>query len=67
MHAPRAPHLETINRILKYLKSTPGKDIWMKNNKSNRICGYSDADWVGSFDRKSTIDFCTFIGENLVT
>jgi hypothetical protein len=31
------------------------------------MCGYSDADWVGSFDRKSITDFCTFIGEILAT
>jgi len=29
--------------------------------------GYSDADWAGSFDRKSTTGFCTFVGGNLVT
>jgi hypothetical protein len=23
----------------------------MKNNNSNNICGYSDTDWAGSFDR----------------
>ena len=39
----------------------------MKNNNSNIICGYSDADWAGSFDGKSTTDFCTFVGGNLVT
>jgi hypothetical protein len=39
----------------------------MKYNDSNVICGYSDADWAGSFDRKSTIGFYTFVGENLVT
>jgi hypothetical protein len=37
-----------------------------ENNDSNEICGYSDADWAESFDRKSTIGFCTFIGRNLV-
>jgi hypothetical protein len=31
------------------------------------ICGYSDADWAGSFDRKLTTGFCTFMDENLVT
>ena len=40
---------------------------FMKNNNYNEICGYSDADWAGSFDRKSTTGFCTFVGGNLVT
>jgi Reverse transcriptase (RNA-dependent DNA polymerase) len=44
MHAPRIPHLDAINRILRYLKSYPGKRIWMRNNKTNAVCGYSDAD-----------------------
>jgi hypothetical protein len=39
----------------------------MKNNCTIDICGYSDADWVESYDRKSTIGFYTFVGGNLVT
>jgi hypothetical protein len=46
MHSPRIPHLDAINRILRYLKGTPEKGVWMKNNNSNDICGYSDADWA---------------------
>jgi hypothetical protein len=30
MHAPRTPHLDAINRILKYLKGSPGKGNWIK-------------------------------------
>ena len=67
MHAPRKPHLDAIERILRYLKKSPGNGIWMKNNKSNEMCGYFDADWAGSFDRKSTTGYCTFVGGNLVT
>jgi hypothetical protein len=39
----------------------------MKNNKSNEICGYTDTDWVESFDRKFITSYCTFIGGNIVT
>jgi hypothetical protein len=67
MHSLRSPHLDVVNRILRYLKGTPGKGIWMKRNNTNAICDYSDADWAGSFDRKSTIGFYTFVGGNLVT
>jgi hypothetical protein len=67
MHTPRTSHLDAINRILRYLKSCPGKRIWMRNNRTNAVCGYFDANWVGSFDRKSTTGFCTFVGGNLVT
>jgi hypothetical protein len=46
MHTPRTSHLEAVNRILRYLKGTPGKGILMKNNNSNTLCGYSDVDWA---------------------
>jgi hypothetical protein len=41
------------------------KESLDKKNNSSEIYGYSDADWVGSFDRKLTTDFCTFIDGNL--
>ncbi|XP_048232350.1 uncharacterized mitochondrial protein AtMg00810-like [Ricinus communis] len=67
MHAPRTSHLEAIDRILSYLKGTPGQGIWMKKNNSTNAVGFSDADWARSCDRKSTTGFCIFIGGNLVT
>jgi hypothetical protein len=67
MHSPKIPHLDAINRILRYLKGTPRRGVSMKNNNSNDICGYSDVDWAGSFDRKSTTSFYTFVGGNLAT
>jgi hypothetical protein len=67
MHSPRISHLEAIDRVLRYLKETPGKGICFKNNKSNEFCGYSDVDWARRFDRRSTTDFYTFVCENLVT
>jgi hypothetical protein len=67
MHAPRTSHLSTIDRILRYLKGTPSQGIWMKKNITSNVVGYSDADWAGSCDKKSTTGFCTFVGENLVT
>jgi Reverse transcriptase (RNA-dependent DNA polymerase) len=72
MHSPRTPHIDAINRILRYLKGTPRKGtprkgIWMKRKNINTLCGYSDAYWAGSFDKKLTTDFCTFVGGNLVT
>ncbi|KAJ4771955.1 Copia protein [Rhynchospora pubera] len=68
MHSPTTTHLDAINRILRYLKSSPGRGILMKKqNNANLVVGYSDADWAGSFDRKSTTGYCTFVWDNLVT
>jgi hypothetical protein len=30
MHAPKTTHLEAIDRILRYVKGSPGQGIWMK-------------------------------------
>ncbi|KAH9679732.1 hypothetical protein KPL71_026249 [Citrus sinensis] len=58
MHNPREEHLEAVYKILRYLKSTPGKGTFV----------YTDADWAGSVtDRKSTTGYCTFVWGNLVT
>ena len=40
----------------------------MRNNGHFKVEGFSDSNWAGNtIDRKSTTDFCTFIGGNLVT
>jgi hypothetical protein len=67
MHAPRTSHLDVIDRILRYLKGISGQGILMKKNETNDVVSFSNADWVGSCDRKSTTGFCTFVGDNLVT
>jgi hypothetical protein len=57
MYASRTSHLDVVTRILRYLKGTLGKGIWIKNNNSNNVCGYSNINWVRSFDRKITTGF----------
>jgi hypothetical protein len=52
MHAPCIGHLNTIDRILRYLKGTSGQGILMKNNGTNDVVGFSDADWARNCDRK---------------
>ncbi|BFG32875.1 hypothetical protein CerSpe_191490 [Prunus speciosa] len=60
--------MKAVNRILSYLKGTPGRGILMKNNGHTETTGYSDADWAGCpVDRRSTTGYCTFVGGNLVT
>ncbi|XP_019057331.1 PREDICTED: uncharacterized protein LOC104807063 isoform X1 [Tarenaya hassleriana] len=68
IHAPTTSHWQIVDRILKYLKGTPNKGLWMRNNNHTEIIGYCDADWAGDMmDLKSTTGYCTFIGGNLVT
>ena len=68
MHAPYERHLDAVNRILRYLKSAPGKGLFFGRHDHFRIEAYTDADWAGSVtDRRSTSGYCTFVGGNLVT
>ncbi|KAL5698715.1 hypothetical protein ACHQM5_029711 [Ranunculus cassubicifolius] len=68
MHAPRRQHMDAVTRILRYLKGSPGRGIWMRNNGHHSISAYTDADWAGCpVDRKSTSGYCIFVGGNLVT
>ncbi|KAH9741647.1 protein kinase domain-containing protein [Citrus sinensis] len=68
MYSPNVEYMEDVFRILKYLKTSPGKGILFSKNNHLRVEAYTDADWAGSFvDRKSTSCYCTFVGGNLVT
>ena len=60
--------MEAALRVLKYLKSSPGRGILFKKNNDLNIISYTDADWAGNLtDRKSTSRYFTFVGGNLVT
>jgi hypothetical protein len=68
MHNPREVHLLAADRILQYLKGTPGRGILFKRNGNATLEAYTDADYAGSvIDRRSTTGYCTFLGGNLVT
>ena len=68
MHEPRTVHLDAVYRILRYLKSAPGKGILFSNHGHLRLEAFTDADWAGSIDdRRSTSGYCIFLGGNLVT
>ena len=68
MHNPKKSHLQAACRVLRYLKTTPGKGILYMKNGGLQLEGYTDADWAGSVvDRRSTSGYCTMLGGNLVT
>ncbi|KAL1220946.1 Retrovirus-related Pol polyprotein from transposon RE2 [Cardamine amara subsp. amara] len=68
MKEPSVYHLNMVERILRYIKGSPGQGVWMGKNDSTEIVGYCDADYAGdTMDRKSTTGYCTFFGGNLVT
>ena len=68
MHSPRQSHLDAVFRILRYLKSAPGKGLMFSKNNHLQVEAYSDSDYGSSVvDRRSTSGYCTFVGGNLVT
>ncbi|CAL5428100.1 unnamed protein product [Camellia sinensis] len=68
MHSPSEEHMNAVIRILRYLKSSPGKGIMFTKGCNLEVEGYTDADWAGSIDdRRSTSGYFTFVGGNLVT
>ncbi|XP_019179162.1 PREDICTED: uncharacterized protein LOC109174378 [Ipomoea nil] len=68
MANPTKFHWEAAVRVVKYLKSAPGRGILYANHGHMSVEAFSDADWVGSLsDRKSTTGYCVFLGGNLVS
>ncbi|RVW33894.1 Retrovirus-related Pol polyprotein from transposon RE1 [Vitis vinifera] len=68
MHSPTEEHMETVYRILRYLKMTPGKGLFFRKTENRDTEVYSDADWAGNIiDRRSTSGYCSFVWGNLVT
>ena len=50
MHDPKKPHMDVVEQILRYLKSTPGKGLLFLNHGHLKVEGYTYANWVGSTD-----------------
>lgn len=68
MHSLIEEHMNLVIRILRRLKSSPGKEIMFTKRDNLDIKGYTDANWAGSIDdRCSTSGYFTFVGGNLVT
>jgi hypothetical protein len=68
MHAPSEAHMDAVNRILRYLKSAPGRGLMFSRHGHLDIEGHIDVDWAGSVtDIRSTSGYFTFVGGNLVS
>ncbi|XP_073221539.1 secreted RxLR effector protein 161-like [Cicer arietinum] len=66
--SPTEVHMKVVNRILQYLKGTPGRSLHFKKNSNRGIEVYTDSDWVGyTSNIKSTNGYCSFVWRNMVT
>lgn len=63
MQQPRAPHLDVVNHLLRYLKSAPGQGLFFPRKNALNLTAFADADWSSCVDtRRSTTGFCVFLG-----
>ncbi|XP_071718161.1 uncharacterized mitochondrial protein AtMg00810-like [Rutidosis leptorrhynchoides] len=68
MHQPQVHHMEAVIRIIRYLKKTAGHGVVFKKNGHLETKINTDASWAGEKgDRRSTSDFFTIVGGNLVS
>ena len=68
MHNPSNQHMNVVNRILAYLKSSLGKGILFSKHGHLDIERYTNSNFAGSkLDRKSTLGYVSFVEGNLVT
>lgn len=69
IETPRVPpHYDAILKILRYVKGTPGQGLFFPIDSTLELVSYSDASWDNCPNtRRSTTDFCVFIGNSLVT
>lgn len=65
---PRAPHMEAVLNVLRYIKGTVGKGVFYSSDSNLKLSLFSDADWGACLDtRKSTTGFCVFLGKSLIS
>ncbi|KAM6577464.1 hypothetical protein CsatB_029301 [Cannabis sativa] len=68
MQAPTSEHWGACKKILRYLAGLIVHGLVYKLATRFDIQGFTDSDWAGCFDdRKSTLGYCIFLGENLIS
>ncbi|XP_021766691.1 uncharacterized protein LOC110731169 [Chenopodium quinoa] len=68
MHAPREPHFNALNRIIRYIKGTFDHGLHLYRPTPTSLTSFTDVDWVGCPDiRRSTSGYCVYLGDNLVS
>ncbi|GAU31820.1 hypothetical protein TSUD_58210 [Trifolium subterraneum] len=65
---PTMAHFKAATRVLRYLKTCPGRGIMMPRDSIIHLQGFSDADWAGCIDtRRSISGQCFLLGKSLIS
>ncbi|KAK0605174.1 hypothetical protein LWI29_023729 [Acer saccharum] len=68
MHRPTTGHWSLAKRLLRYLRGTLGFGLVLHRNSSFSLHAFSDADWAGNQDdRSSTSAYVVFLGSNAIS
>jgi hypothetical protein len=68
MHSPSNVQMQIALRLLRYLKSAPGKGIPFSKGPSFELRAYADSDWGKCLStRKSVTGYCLFLGKSLIS
>jgi hypothetical protein len=63
MHNLSEIHIEAALRVLRYLKSSPGRGILFSKNNHLNLIGYTDADWAENLTESLLQDTLPLLGE----
>ena len=58
MSSPTVDHWAVVEQILCYLKRASGRGILFGNHGHNRIECFTNVDWIGSKEDRSTSGYC---------
>lgn len=65
---PTDEHWEAVEKILRYLKGSPGHGLFYSSSCKLNLSIFSDADWASCQDtRKSMTGYCLYLGSSLIS
>ena len=68
MQSPHSTHFHAANRVLRYLKGTVGKGLFLYASSSLNLVGYADFDWANCpTTRCSTTGYFTMLGSSPIS